>query len=182
MLSLGPSWNSPKLLVAILCLGWALLGEVFWVMRACPIICPSFKRHVSDVTSSLLLAYHFGFRETPLVLSLCFSCSLIVRVSRSFHFFLFHLCFWVTIFVIYGFYVFILVSLVFVPRIPNMASSGSQNYGRTPSERTWIPATPSCNVHISTFTSGLKYKFYLVEVIFPILKSRGFLMTICLPR
>lgn len=49
-----------------------------------------------------------------------------------------------------------------------MASSGSQNSGRTPSEGTSIPATPSGNVNISSSSTSFKYKLYPIEVIFPL--------------
>lgn len=54
-----------------------------------------------------------------------------------------------------------------ISRVCEMASSGSRNTGYTPSEGTSISATPSCNVHVFGCSTGMKYKLYLVEVVFP---------------
>lgn len=48
-----------------------------------------------------------------------------------------------------------------------MTFFGSQNTGRTPFERTFASITPSSNVHVSACSTGLRYKLYLVEVVFP---------------
>lgn len=136
------------------------------MMRSCLIIYPSFKRRVDDAMSSLLLAYRFGFGEMPPALLLCFSCSLIMKVSRSFHFFFLisasvlpSLSFLTFIFS-FWFHSYLL------PVIRDMASFGSQNFGRTPSGETLISANPSSNVHVSACSSSLKYKLYPIEVIF----------------
>lgn len=59
--------------------------------------------------------------------------------------------------------------LVSISRITKMTSSDSRNTSRTPSEGTSLPYTPLGNVYISTCSSGLRYRLYLVEVVFPLL-------------
>lgn len=48
-----------------------------------------------------------------------------------------------------------------------MASFGSRNSRCTLSGGTSISATPSSNVHVYACSSGLRYKLYPVEVLFP---------------
>lgn len=60
--------------------------------------------------------------------------------------------------------------------IIEMASSNSQNSSRD--EWTEVPATPSSNVQVSTCSSGLRYKLYPVEDVFPLLIVLGSLTAI----
>lgn len=59
--------------------------------------------------------------------------------------------------------------LVSISHITKMASSGSHDTGRTPSEGTSVPSTPSSIVHISSFSSCLRYRLYPIQVVFSLL-------------
>lgn len=63
-----------------------------------------------------------------------------------------------------------------------MASSGSLNTGCTLSEGASVSTTPSGNVHVSIWSTGLKCTLFPVEVIFPPLGEPWFLMKYVPPK